>query len=390
MDSFKVPTTFEIKKPDILRVLIGELKHTIQEGSFFKGLSSPTKAGVSDIYIELMTNSEFKKAAALIAAPDAYAVLRSGGGSMPLEELWLHLGAADGTLTAAAAVVTETQDAFMIQYYEHYHDFILSWCHAFATDPQETTANYIPPKVELEAFLFVLHSIDAFRRATFKNLLDYAMTETPVITFSEFTSSMGDSIRSGDIRWLLPAFMVVTPGMHEVSIDLKPSYASVLIDKSFIIHAQTDKSEKDVLVFGEAGRVMGVEFYRTWLQCFGFALKVKQGSCGNGISFRTAERFFVAPTALANHLVRLEMTEYGSTMVNHQAYMKDQLVQKMNEIFEAALKGTSATTGQAEPESVAAAIEPIAAEKKAKFCFNCGKPFHGAADFCSNCGAKRT
>ncbi|WP_028307973.1 zinc ribbon domain-containing protein [Desulfitibacter alkalitolerans] len=401
MDSFKLPMTFEIKKTDILRLLIGELKHTIQEGSFFKGLNAPAEAGVSSQYGEIMESLELKRAAALIAAPEAYAVLRSGGGSMPLEELWIHLGSAENTLATAAAVVTETQENFMIQYYERYQDFILSWCQAFATDPEETAPNYIPPKVELEAFLFVLHSIDAFRRATFRNLLDYALTEAPAITFSEFTSTMGDAIRSGDIRWLLPAFMVVTPGLHEVNIDLKPSYASILTDKSFLVHAQTDKPDNDVLVFGEAGRVMGVEFYRTWLQCFGFDLKVKEGSKGNDARFKTAGRLFVAPTALANHLVSLEMTGNGRAMVNHQAYMKEQLVHKLNEVFEAALKGIPGETAQAGPEASAEAsaesnagaakstVVETKVKTKLKFCGQCGKPFAEAALFCIHCGAKR-
>ncbi|SHK16469.1 hypothetical protein SAMN02745975_03787 [Geosporobacter subterraneus DSM 17957] len=341
MDSFKLPITFEIKKTDILRLLIGELKHTIQEGSFFKGLNTPIEAGTLSQYEGMIESPKFKRAAALIAAPEAYAVLRSGGGSMPLEELWVHLGSTENRFATAAAVVTESQENFIIQYYERYQDFILSWCEAFATAPEETAPNYIPPKVELEAFLFILHSIDAFRRATFKNMLDYAMTEVPSITFSEFASTMGDSIKSGDIRWLLPAFMVVTPGMHEVNIDLKPTYASVLTDKSFLFHAQTDKPENDVLVFGEAGKVMGVEFYRTWLQCFGFDLKVRLGGKNN--SFKTVERIFAAPTALANHLVRLEMTEKGHVLVNHQAYMKDELISKLNQIFEFALKDISAT-----------------------------------------------
>lgn len=397
MNSFTVPKTFEIKKSDILRLLVGELKNTIREGSFFEGLNLPSEEGIDSSYGELMESGEFKKAAALIAAPEAYAVLRSGGGSMPLEELWLHLGSAENTLATAAAVVSETQESFMIQYYERFQDFIISWCEAFATNPEETAANYIPPKVELEAFLFVLHSIDAFRRATFKNLLAYAVAETPTISFAEFTSTMGEAIKSGDIRWLLPAFMVVTPGMQEVNIDLKPAYASILTDKNFLLHAQTDSPQNDFLVFGEAGRVMGVEFYRTWLQCFGFDLKVKKNTGANGIKFKTAERIFVAPTALANHFVRLEMTGTGHAMVNHQAYMKEQLVHKLNEIFEAALKPASAEaaqtgfdlntqlgTGTAEPT-----VATTSAEKKPKYCANCGRPFHEGAVFCTNCGAKR-
>lgn len=387
MADLKAPITFEIPKQDILRLLVGEMKLEIQRGSYFYGIQASSDPGVKAQYEDMLVHPAFQKAAAMASAPEAFVVMRVGGGSMALEEIRLHKKLND---RSAIAAVAETDKDFVIQWYESDQDFLRAWCEAYGANPDETAANYIPPKVTLEEFLFILHSVDAFRRVSFENMLNYSPAETPAMTFADFATTMTASLRSGDIRWLLPAFMVLVPGIHEYELKMASEQAAVLMDKGFMLHAELEKPEDDVLVFGEAGRVMGVEFYRTWLQGFGFELNVSDGT-----SFKAVNRLFVAPTALANHFVQLEATTGNHALVNHQAYTKDQLIFKLEEIFSKAFSDPAPVLSETREVGAGQTTEtPKTLEKNQtkpieKFCGNCGTPFNDTALFCANCGTKR-
>jgi hypothetical protein len=148
--------------------------------------------------------------------------------------------------------------------------------------------------------------------------------------FSDFTQTMAAAISSADIRWLLPAFMVILPGFETYKIEIIPENAGVLYDYNFLENAKLASGD-DVLIFGEAGESMGIEFYRTWLMASGFEINVSES---NG--FTTTDRIFIAPTAVTNHFVRLETSGNGNTMVNHQAFTIEELNVKLDELFEKA------------------------------------------------------
>jgi hypothetical protein len=85
---------------------------------------------------------------------------------------------------------------------------------------------------------------------------------------------------------------------------------------------------EDVLVFGEAGQVMGVVFLHSWLLSCGLEINVI-GPEG----FQPLERLFITPTVLTNHFVRLGTTQDGKATVNHQACTAEQLLSKLEELF---------------------------------------------------------
>lgn len=161
------------------------------------------------------------------------------------------------------------------------------------------------------------------------------------------------------------------------------------------------------MVFGEAGQIMGVEFFRSWLTSCGVEINM---AGENG--FKAVERFFIAPTLLGNHFVRLESVDNGKAMVNHQLYTIEQLAFKLGELFgkafgmdvsdvSSAIKSAQATPPPAQAAPIFSA--PKGAEKSAdvprqtkaappppspRFCRNCGTKLSAGAAFCANCGAK--
>jgi hypothetical protein len=330
MNMMNEPATFVLKQADIGDLFINEAGLECNIGSAFYQTTPKdgTSANVKDKYGELLSDSEFMRAARIIAQPDLYVLNRIGGGSLGLTEIHLHRKKTEGEFVVATE--QRLDGTSTIQVYKDYKNFLAWWAEHFSAKIDETVANYIPPKVSLEQFLFILHAIDSFRRVSYHNMLNYSFMESAHQKFSDFTQTMAAAISSADIRWLLPAFMVILPGFETYKIEIIPENAGVLYDYNFLENAKLASGD-DVLIFGEAGESMGIEFYRTWLMASGFEINVSES---NG--FTTTDRIFIAPTAVTNHFVRLETSGNGNTMVNHQAFTIEELNVKLDELFEKA------------------------------------------------------
>jgi hypothetical protein len=192
----------------------------------------------------------------------------------------------------------------------------------------EPMPNFMPPQLVLEEFLFLLHAIDTFRRRTYMNLLEHTVEEKVTLTYSEFMEDMSVSIAKGDIRWLLPAFIMITPGVADYELKLMYEHANKLFQLGFLEFAGKTEDDEYRVTFGEAGLISGVEFFRTWLMAIGIEAKVIRDN-----QVFAMERLFIAPTAVANHFVRIEYSETGQIYVNHQSYTKEQLESKLIELF---------------------------------------------------------
>ncbi len=320
----KEPVTFELKMGELSAVITKQLGLTPNSGSLLQRAPEPELRDAD--FAQLLSDGDFLRAARLLAEPDLYVVNRIGGGSMAPEEVRLYRKKSEGEDVAAVAVAPD--GTCTLQLYADYRDYLSWWADNFAGKNEETMANYIPPTVSLEQFLIILHAVDCYRRVTFTNMLNYVYANTVYITGAEFARTMAASLKSGDIRWLLPAFTAILPGFARFNINIVPEDVGVLLEHNFFINARRAEDGEDVMVFGEAGRNMGVEFYRSWLLSSGFEINVA-GPDG----FTAAENIFIAPTALANHFARLLPQEDGKVLVNHQAYTREQLELKLAEIF---------------------------------------------------------
>lgn len=392
MGTIKEPVIFKIKQADVKALFAGELDLAFNQGSaFYRNV----KNGVPDtdvrtVYAQLLKDQKFLRAARIIAQPDLYVINRIGGSAMGLTEIRLHRKKDEGEWVA----VTEEQDEnWIISIFENFEGYLKWWMEGFAGKNNEAVVNCIPPLVSLEQLLLILHTVDCFRRVSYKNMLDFKYTQRAHLQLSEFTDTMAASIKSKDIRWLLPAFMTVLPGFNEYQTEFSPENISVLFEHSFLENARLGSENEEVLVFGEAGHMMGVEFYRSWFTSSGFEINTA-GLEG----FATEERFFIAPTILTNHFIRLQNTDKGRVLANHQAYTFEQLQIKLDELFEAAFtKEVSPVTPSSPVYSppVTQSPDPAGGQKTApaelgpKFCYNCGSELSPGAVLCPGCGAER-
>lgn len=321
-------TTFELLKNDAKYLLEKELGLQINRGSAFyrdSGGGSEPAYGKSE-YRALLDNPEFQRSARIVANPDLYVINRIGGGAMGLEEIRLHRKKSEGDDLVAVAEATDGNCTIMG--FESFGKYLDWWAERFAGKNEDTAVNYFPMKLRLEEFLFLLHAVDSYRRVSYQNLLDFNYTNRPAMEFAEFAQTMAASLKSRDIRWLLPAFLVVTPGMEQYKIEVEPGQAAVLADQNFTVTLETGAGGKKLLAFGEAGKCAGVEFFRSWLMASGFEINTA-GTDG----FTGVERVFIAPTALANHFFRLETSETGGALVSHQAYTSEELKRKLEELY---------------------------------------------------------
>lgn len=371
MDKVKEPVSFSIELADIGALLARDTGLSPNSGSTFYKAAPVAGAGrdIKSAYRELFADQEFLKALRIVAEPDLYTVVRVAG-AQGLTEMRLHRRKSEGEYVAATEL--RADGSLTISVFDGYKDWLAWWTKGFAGLSDVPAVNYIPPKVSLEEFMFVLHVVDSFRRVSYQNMLNHVFTDRAYIKIPEFVGSMADSIKSLDIRWLLPAFLAVTPGVEQYQTDIDPQNIAVLLQHEFFTEGKLASGD-DVLVFGEAGQIMGVEFFRSWFTSCGMEIKVA-GPDG----FMAAERLFLAPTILGNHFTRLEGADNGKAMVNHQAYTTEQLTFKLGELFERAFA----------IDIVPVRVKIATAPPVKNFCGKCGLKISAGAAFCGNCGTK--
>lgn len=384
MSKIKEPVVFSIKQADIGALLAEDANLTPNNGSAFYNAVPADRVflDIKAVYGELLTGKGFLQALRIITQPDLYLVARVAS-VQGLSEIRLHHKKSEGLFVAAAEENAEGN--LIISLFDDYISWLDSWIEEFASQSEQSVANYIPPKVSLEEFLFVLHAIDSFRRVSYQNMLDHAFMDNTYIKVPSFLQSMADSLKSLDIRWLLPAFLAVTPGVEQYQTKIDPQNIGVLLEHDFLREGKLASGE-DALVFGEAGQIMGVEFFRSWFTSCGVEINV----AGSGV-FTAAERLFIAPTLLGNHFVRLEGADNGKAVVNHQLYTTEQLAFKLSELFGSAFD-INETSGTAEPGVVPSPEPPespiVPTPPAKRFCSGCGAQISAGAAFCGNCGTK--
>ncbi|MDO8688677.1 MAG: zinc ribbon domain-containing protein [Dehalococcoidia bacterium] len=335
---------------------------------------------------EISRHPLFSSAAAILTQPDLRILHRTGGGAVDVSYV-SAFGKRSENRETVVTVTPSTERSILVRLFESPDRYLVWWLDTMASRVETSTPNYMPPPIRLESLVYLLHAVDAYRRASFESMLSYTPTAEPSITTSAFAETMNASIGSRDLRWLLPSFLYLTPGLSDYSFSPGAEHLARLAEHDFLLTAKKADTEEDIFIFGEAGRTMGVEFYRTWMSAVGFESTVLVSS-----QERTLNRGFLAPTALANHLFLLESDGAGGCAVNHQALTLDELATKMKQILLKALSSPMADAGPSAARPVAsqtASVPPAAGPgtPAQRFCGQCGSPNKIGDKFCASCGA---
>jgi len=417
---------FEATWSDLGRYAVGKWKLDTHAGSPLAAVCADPGA-VSQPSIQALKafgeDAELKRALTILTRPDHVMTIRLGGGALGYEEATLsHANAMGDFLVMLGA--TEQGNA-MVTVFSGPDVYAGWWMERYGGKNTETVPNPAPPRTTLGEFLIVLHAVDSFRRASYRSLLDYAPGVEPSVGYKEFFDTFQQAVRSKDIRWLLPAFLMLTPGLDKHEADFTQGSVEVLNRLDLVRSGKNQQTGEDRMLFTSNLRGMGVAVFRSWMMAMGCEIT----ACSD--TARTSHgSFFVAPTALANHFVTIEKDERGKSFANHQADTALQTEERLAALVRGmmllavpkaapapaspsapaangqkaaaataatnaavASTATAATASTATAAATAATAAPGAAgagqTPGSAFCHKCGNPLRPEERFCVSCGTPR-
>jgi hypothetical protein len=314
--------SFQVGQPDVLSLLAGLRIASFDEKSPLAALlrdeQRATPAKSSDLLRSLAGNPDVAKTIAILSRPALIMENRAGGGTKPIG-FFTVCHAPDIDNQAFATVLPSAEGFLFVLHPTRFH-FLAWWLGSHASKANEPVPNHLPPPLDLGSLVCALHVIDLFRRCSFENLLAHVTSE-PAIQPDGFLDSLQTSVAGRDLRWLVPSFIGLTPGLDFGGFGERTDPIEKLARMDMLFAA--DGGGNPLLHFGEAGKRLGVEFYHSWFQAIGFRTLVRIGT-----EWTAAHSGFLAPTGLANHLFLID----GPT-VNHQALTRDLLDRKLVKLF---------------------------------------------------------
>jgi hypothetical protein len=266
---------------------------------------------------ELADDQDFCTTAEIIADPAFLLKNRTGSSLHGFGETRICLG----KKSEALAVVSRAEDGFILRLFHSPNEYALWWTEKYASRNTNPGANYVPQGQSLESMLLILQVIDSYRRVYYQNALAYETKERFFITAEAFARSMHLAVKSRDFRWLLPAFIMLNPGLSQAAVNITSKHLEVLTDLNFL-KAGKNATGEDLFLFGEAGVVMGQEFLTSWYTSHSFEPVTTIKNKGIGT-------LFIAPTALTNHVMETQITGQGTCSVVHQNLTENQLAAKI-------------------------------------------------------------
>ncbi|MBI3268350.1 MAG: hypothetical protein HYZ53_04960 [Planctomycetes bacterium] len=339
MSSDASPFHIQVAHADLGPMLIDLLGLELSSFSPFADLRksyAPRSGSLSPAAREVAATPELRRAAGILARPHVRLRHRVGGGAVPVS---LFTACHKGTVDADAVVVVSAGigSAAMLQLFPSAAGFLDWWIDLLAADVASPAGNDLPDPLPLESLVYVLHAIDAFRRASYASLLAYAPTDEPSIGATEFVGSLNRSVSLRDVRWLLPAFLTLAPGLDRFLFEPRPAHLAALTECGMLEPVRDAATGGGAFRFGPTGRRLGVEFFRSWSLGIGFesAVRTQHGK-------RVTHRGFLAPTALANHVFWLDHDEHQeqACRVRHAALGRSRLRQVLGEMLEQAIDET--------------------------------------------------
>ncbi|MCX6551522.1 MAG: zinc ribbon domain-containing protein [Acidobacteria bacterium] len=369
------PYRFQVAKADLGPLFVDTLRLSCHPFSpLAERLSSyvPGSGRATGGLAELAGDASVCDAAGIVARPAIRMMNRTGGGALEVSWFAACHGAASGD-DRIVVVTPSFEEALLFEIFDTPAAFSAHWAALVGSRVEEDAPNYIGAPLPLESWVYVLHAIDAFRRTAFTSQLDYVPMRQPFIRPAEFVTSMTQSLQSGDLRWLLPAFLALTPNLDVSGFNPRDEHLEALATYDFLLTGKHPDSGEPVLVFGDAGRAMGVEFYRTWMMSVGFELSVPVQA-----GLHVVHRGFLAPTAFANHLMLIDAAAGRQNVVTHEALTHRALRQSLDQMMRRAVAWHTA-------EATRPAATPAAG---VTFCPGCGAGVRAGAKFCGACGKR--
>ena len=407
----------------------GELEALLADISIERNALSPiSRVGydapglfLTEEKLKLRDSAAFRTAASIISSPQIRISVVKGGGSLGVEHFNL-LGRIEGESARWTALINNENTTAAI-YFDDTQGLIEWFNDTFAVKTDIPMNNLLASDMTLEEWVILAHTVDAFRRVHMESMLLYRPKREYSIAADDYIASLNVSLESGDIRWLLPAFFAVTPGLAGLKPNLSPEVLQAAEAFGLISHTRDSETNAGFFTFSAEGMTIGLEFATSWMYGVGFDAAVLNDDGG-----RCVPVCFLAPTSLGNHLFMADRNETGAWSIRHQALMHTELDKSLADWF-GKVVDHAIDIGKKEPVEVPKTIEaveqsksivspdaadsskpsespglveqPVKAEQvkpvelpkpaqtsAPRFCIKCGNKIMPGIRFCSKCGNK--
>lgn len=361
------PSVFTINKNDI-----GFLLHRLQllavAGSPLHPFAHSNTPGATAE--ELLQNNLFVAAMQVLAAPQRLIRVHAGGGTQPRGDLFIAVQP-QNKIVQAVAVTPSQDDTWTVITHAETKSCINLLLDIVAVENETAAPAVLPETFTPEFLLYLFGAIDQFKRCGYEALLQYRQEESQVFSLNAFANNMQKAMKSADLRWLLPSFVVLTPGFSELNLTADSTVYEQLIDADIMLPVES--TGEPMFTFGETGKELGEEFSKHWIQSSGIEVSTVLGE-----GAVAQHRAFLATTMLTNHLFGIEKTRTANNIsyVSHSHHSLAVLLEDWmtKDVTEPAMVKAEETT-----------VPPASVSVK-KFCPQCGEPVRENTKFCAKCG----
>ena len=330
------------------------------------------------------------RVATILARPDVrvrHLVANASGEWSVFVACWRRADA-----SSFVVLMPRSPDDYAVLTFDSAAAYLAWWVSELSSSATRTIVNCLPPLVPLPALVYALHAVDAHRRATLRQAAEYGGSAPLWIAAAEFAATMRVAITSRDTRWLLPAFLSLTPGVIALLREPSDDELSWLNDAAFLHPSRNQRTGEEGFSFGEAAAAFGEELNGGLRTALGVAVDVWTDH-----GAMTLEQVFLAPTISANHFVRIEPGDHG-VVTNHQALTQTDLYDKLYVLLRGALDPDAPQHARARAErfgwptpspkdTTAAVGSGAAGQRESRTCANCGKENAPNQKFCGECGS---
>lgn len=322
---------------------------------------------MTDELRKLAGQTAFQSAAAVLCQPHLRLSARKGGGSLGMEQFFLLARKAAAGIQWV--VLMNDGKASGVLCFPSTGDVARWFAETLGSECQTKARNFLGSTMSLKAWMTAAHALDTFRRLYMESMLVYNPTYSFRISVEDYQTTWQASLESGDVRWLMPAFVALTPGLSGWVGGISP--------KDGGSHAQcplmklNPSSDHDSLELTADGMAAGFEFTSSWMYGVGW-----EASTLDKPALQTA---FLAPTSLANHLFLVDMQADREPTINHQSLTLRELEESLEFSFSGLLDGVETSAARDMQPQPASSI---------RFCMKCGQKLSADAKFCAKCGSK--
>lgn len=328
MNGLKDSPIFELGGSDLYYLAKTEYKLSWNGLSPFHG-QPETGETLSEEIVKLSKDSDLKSVAQILANPILKVQFNKGGTAIPIQSFSAYFSKEYGQ--AKCVVLYKEERGMNAIFLKSIDDFAGFFAGQNASVVMNSPLNIISGEegMPIEALIAIFNLTDCYRRAYLNTMLSNSEEPVRAIFEEEFMAVLENSLKSGDIRWLLPSLLRLVPGLSNSVLEFKADQLDLLERLTFIRRVADPNTHKPIYSLGGSGQYMGLEFTHFWKYAVGFDIS-KLGNDNKSVE-RMAKYYF-APTDEANHLISIK-GEKDNLVCLHDALSFDEVVVKMKEIL---------------------------------------------------------